>query len=118
MGLFYIKHFGKFMRDATHLENLPRDVQNYMKKAFKRKVEQWKERYKEWRGGKRKRSPSLPSSYLNGYDAQWLLKDIKEYKCLPSQVSQNVLKNLHKSWKGFFISLKDWKKNPEKYEKR
>jgi len=117
-GLFYIKHFGKVMRDASHLESLPKDVQYYIKKAFKRKTEQWKERFREWRAGKRKRVPSLPSWYLNWYDTKWLLKDIKEYKCLPSQVSQNVLKNLHISWKTFITSLKDWKESPEKYEER
>lgn len=56
--------------------------------------------------------------YLNWYDTEWILKTSKPFKQLPSQVAQNVLKMLHLNWKSYFESLKDWKKNPQKYEKR
>lgn len=39
----------------------------------------------------------------------------KDYKALPSQVSQQVIKLLYKNWKSFFRSIKDYKKNPKKY---
>lgn len=32
-----------------------------------------------------------------------------------SNVGQQTLKVLDKAWKGFFVSIKDWKKNPSKY---
>lgn len=56
--------------------------------------------------------------YLNWYNTKWILKKSVPFKLIPSQVAQNVLKNLHLAWKSYFNSLKDWKKNPQKYEKR
>jgi len=35
---------------------------------------------------------------------------------LPAQTVQQILRNLDKNWKGFFKSIKDWKKHPEKYK--
>ena len=37
------------------------------------------------------------------------------YKELGSQASQKILQLLDKNWKSFFIAIKDWKKNPQKY---
>ena len=37
------------------------------------------------------------------------------YKILPSQTSQQILRLLDKNWKSFFKSIKDWKKNSLKY---
>jgi len=37
------------------------------------------------------------------------------YYELGSQCSQQTLKILDKNWKSFFVSIKDWKKHPEKY---
>jgi len=37
------------------------------------------------------------------------------YKELGSQAAQNILKVLDQNWKLFFITIKDWKKNPDKY---
>lgn len=44
-----------------------------------------------------------------------ILKDTDEYKALPAQTSQQILKILDRNWKSFFRSIKDWKKNPSKY---
>ncbi len=48
----------------------------------------------------------------------WLLKDVrqsKNYKSLPAQTAQQILRLLDKNWLSFFRSLKDWKKHPAKY---
>ena len=44
-----------------------------------------------------------------------LCQQSEPYKELMSQPSQCVLSVLDKAWKGFFASIKDWKKNPNKY---
>lgn len=38
-----------------------------------------------------------------------------DYCNLPAKVSQQVLMGLDKNWVSFFSSIKDWKKNPDKY---
>ena len=48
----------------------------------------------------------------------WLMKDVRQsrnYKLLPAQTAQQILKMLDSSWSAFFRSIKDWKKHPEKY---
>ena len=32
-----------------------------------------------------------------------------------AQTSQQTIKLLHKNWKSFFVSIKDWSKNKDKY---
>lgn len=39
----------------------------------------------------------------------------EDYRALPSQTSQQVIKLLFKNWKSFFQSQKDYNKNPSKY---
>lgn len=43
------------------------------------------------------------------------VKDTIDYKSLPSQTAQQTLKLLDKNWLSFFKSIKDWKRNPDKY---
>jgi len=39
-----------------------------------------------------------------------------DYKQMPTaQIAQQILRLLDKNWKSFFVSIKDWKKNPNKY---
>ncbi|MEM0246021.1 MAG: transposase [Thermoplasmata archaeon] len=47
-----------------------------------------------------------------------LLKNSENYKLLPTQTSQQILMLLDKSWKSFFKTLKEWKKEPEKFKAR
>ncbi|RKX96899.1 MAG: transposase [Spirochaetes bacterium] len=47
-----------------------------------------------------------------------LLKNSDNYKSLPAQTSQQILKLLDKSWKSFFRAMKEWKKHPEKFLER
>jgi len=41
-----------------------------------------------------------------------------DYTALPAKVSQQILMILERNWKSFFASMKDWKKNPQKYKGR
>jgi len=43
------------------------------------------------------------------------LENSINYKLLPAQTSQQILKLLDKNFKSFFKSIKDYKKNPSKY---
>jgi putative transposase len=47
-----------------------------------------------------------------------MLLDQVDYTALPAKVSQQVLLNLDRNWKSFFASIKDWVKNPSKYNGR
>lgn len=46
------------------------------------------------------------------------LKSSNNYKDLPSQVSQQVLRLVDHNWMAFFHAIKDWKVNPDKYERK
>lgn len=41
-----------------------------------------------------------------------------DYRALPAQCSQQIINLLEKNWKSFFKSVKDWKKNSNKYKGR
>lgn len=53
--------------------------------------------------------------YLKYYHMQSELKTTEPYKELMSQASQCTLQVLDRNWRSFFVSIKDWKKNPQKY---
>ena len=58
----------------------------------------------------------IPSEYeLTGKLAK---RKQADYKALPSQTSQQIIKLLYKNWKSFFNVIKDYKKNPKKYKSR
>ena len=44
-----------------------------------------------------------------------MVKDSEPYKEIGSNTGQATLRMLDKAWKAFFVSIKDWKKNPSKY---
>lgn len=44
------------------------------------------------------------------------LKNTDEYKQLPAQTSQQILKLLDKNWKSFFRAIKEWKKDHSKFQ--
>ncbi|MBY6842713.1 RNA-guided endonuclease InsQ/TnpB family protein [Clostridium botulinum] len=54
-------------------------------------------------------------NYIRCFDLQKILQPHEIYKSLGSQASQKTLQLLDKSWKSFFVSIKDWSKNPSKY---
>lgn len=49
-------------------------------------------------------------------DLAFQLKTSENYKELPSQTAQQILKVADRNWKSFFKSIKAWKKHPEKYK--
>ena len=61
--------------------------------------------------------PDSKSPYVSYNFLDALFKQIKQpdYKSLPMQNSQGVMRNVFDDWKSFFASLKDYKENPSKY---
>lgn len=53
--------------------------------------------------------------WIKYYELDKLLQKEEVYKLLMSQASQCTLQVLDKSWKSFFVAIKDWNKNPSKY---
>ena len=53
--------------------------------------------------------------YIKYRDMDKMLQQTEPYKLLMSQASQCTLQVLDRSWKSFFIAIKDWSKNPDKY---
>lgn len=46
------------------------------------------------------------------------LKTSENYKKLPAQTAQQILKVLDRNWKSFFKAIKEWKEHPEKFYER
>jgi putative transposase len=59
-----------------------------------------------------KEHPYVDYSYLDS-----LFKAMKhaDYRSLPTQSSQWVMKSVFQNWKSFFASIKDYRQHPEKY---
>lgn len=57
-------------------------------------------------------------TFLNYFALYPICKENENYKNLPSQAAQQVLKQVDNSFKSFFQTLKDYKKNPKKYKSR
>lgn len=51
----------------------------------------------------------------SAYDYNKELKNEEVFKALPSKTSQQIIMKLFKNWKAFLKAVKDWSKNPEKY---
>ena len=54
-------------------------------------------------------------NYINYFDMNKELKTHQQYKDCMSQLANSTLRLLDKNWKSYFSSIKDWKKNPDKY---
>ena len=57
-------------------------------------------------------------SWLRYSNLNYILKPFDNYRLLKSQTSQQILRVLDKNWKSYFKSLKEWKKNPRKFNGR
>lgn len=64
--------------------------------------------------------PTSDTPYVTYEMLDALFKVMKQpdYKILPSQVNQKVLKNVFANWSSFFTIMKDFRENPEKYKGR
>ena len=51
------------------------------------------------------------------YELTGLLAEHNEenYRSLPAQTSQQIIKQLFKNWKAYFASIKEWKQKPSKF---
>lgn len=65
-------------------------------------------------------TPDQNNPYVSYHFLDALFKQIKQpdYKSLPAQNSQSVMRHVFDNWKSFFASLQDYKVNPSKYSGR
>jgi len=56
--------------------------------------------------------------WIRYYELNRQLKDSENYKALPAQTAQQVLRIVDRNWKAFFRAVKEWKKHPEKFKER
>lgn len=54
--------------------------------------------------------------YISKFDMFNDLKGDPDYMLMPARVSRGVLRTLDANWRGFFETIKDWKKNKSKYK--
>lgn len=61
--------------------------------------------------------PSQEKSFVSYsfLDALFKVMEQPDYRALPAQSSQGIMKVVFQNWKGFFASMKDYRKHPEKY---
>ena len=61
--------------------------------------------------------PNFEKPYVdyNFLDALFKAMIQNDYRALPTQCSQSIMKGVFQNWKSFLASLKDYKKNPNKY---
>ncbi len=55
------------------------------------------------------------SKYIKYKDMDKMLQKTEPYQLLMSQASQCTLQVLDKTWKSFFVAIKDWSRNKDKY---
>ncbi|MCW3128629.1 MAG: transposase [Methanophagales archaeon] len=56
--------------------------------------------------------------WIRYYELNRQLKDSENYRALPAQTAQQVLRIVDRNWKSFFRAMKEWKKHPEKFKER
>ena len=61
---------------------------------------------------------NVKTTIPNEYDLSKLLSKEEIYSNLMAKTSQQTIKLLYKNWKSFFVSIKDYWKNPSKYTSR
>ena len=91
--------------------------------AYQKKVEKQKAKPKETRKEVKCNlfeKPSKEHPYVDYHFLDSLFKIMaqNDYRSLPAQSSQGVMKIVFDNWKSFFASLKDYKVNPSKYKGR
>jgi putative transposase len=62
--------------------------------------------------------PTKEKPYLQYHFLDALFKAMKQvdYRSLPTQSSQQVMKTMFQNWKSFFSALRDYRENPSKYK--
>ncbi|MGG0239217.1 RNA-guided endonuclease InsQ/TnpB family protein [Bacillus rhizoplanae] len=131
---FYIRQVYTGLTQDKELQPLQKEVLDIISKniekmndtqllAYQKKLEKEKTKPKE----KQKEvkcnlfsEPTTEKTYVdyNFLDALFKVMIQSDYRALPTQSSQSIMKNVFQNWKSFFASLKDYKKNPNKYTGR
>ena len=129
---FYIRQVYTSLTQEKQLQPLQKEVLELIEKnldgmndvqilAYQKKIEKQtlkpKEKQKEVKCHLFEK-PSKESPYVNYsfLDALFKLISQNDYRSLPTQSSQWVMKAVFQNWKSFFASLKDYKQNPSKYK--
>ena len=133
IGNFYIRQvFTGLMKDSNKREINEKEVINtindnipkinnikkaYNKKRLLKELSKPAEERKEVKDTVLFTSVSKESPYLSYNLLEAVFKTIKQrdYINLPTQVNQQVLKQLFQDWKSFYRSLSDYRENPSKY---
>ncbi len=55
---------------------------------------------------------------LSYYDLDFMLKNKKAYRKLPSQTSQQIIKLLNRNWKSYFKGLKEYRQDVKKFKNK
>ena len=58
------------------------------------------------------------NNFLNYYDLDYILKDKRAYRKLPSQTSQQILKLVNRNWRSYFRALEEFRANPKKFKNK
>lgn len=61
------------------------------------------------------RDENIKTTIPKEYDLSKLLSKEEVYSNLMAKTSQQTIKLLYKNWKSFFVAIKDWSKNKDKY---
>jgi putative transposase len=101
--------------DSQRLDDLCFKSKNLYNKANYVVRQKFIETSKEVEEGKRKHAEWVRYNDLDRIAKQ---ENWSEYKELPAQTAQQILKLLEKNWKSFFAAIKVWNTNPEKFNGR
>jgi putative transposase len=131
---FYIRQVYTGLTQEKELQPLQKDVLDTVKKylprmndnqflAYQKKLEMEKIKPIE----KRKEikcnlfdEPSKEKPYVdyNFLDSFFKIMIQQDYRALPTQSSQSIMKTVFQNWKSFYASLREYKTNPSKFKAR
>lgn len=131
---FYIRQVFTALRQEGPLQPLQQEVldtlEHYMPAMNGRQYQAWQSRMKreQQKPAANRREvklhlfemPTKEQPYLSYslLDSLFKIMAQPDYRTLPTQSSQWVLKNVFQNWKSFFMSLQDYRQHPAKYQAR
>lgn len=106
------KHIFKNRKDIDNIAFLSKNLYNYtnyiIRQAFTERFDNIPE-YKDLINNK---------NFMGEYDLSKRMAKLNQvdYRALPSQTSQAIIKLIYNNWKSYFKAIKDYKVHPEKYK--
>lgn len=96
------------------------DINITQQNAYERKLSNELKKPKERQKNVKRNLFSLPDSEspfigYNLLDALFKSVNQPDYRAMPTQASQGIMRIVYDNWKSFFASIKDWKANSSKY---